>query len=205
MGTSFGGTVVALGSDPSHLKVGDEVFGFVMDGNIREASVQTYATVPTWREILGYVEGLKRGEGRPRVPYLVDCIGSKEGSLRPLTKIAEAGSKVAVMLPVINVHSSDDQEPEYEMDVGKVFPEAWKKGVDVRGTRTHFYAKNEFFKNHLQPEIVPALLEQGVIKPNKQRIVEGKTLLERAQKALDLLRDQAPSGEKLVWRVADEE
>jgi hypothetical protein len=44
-----------------------------------------------------------------------------------------------------------------------------------------------------------------VVQPNKLRLVEGKTLLERAQKALDLLRDQAVSGEKLVWRVADEE
>lgn len=35
-------------------------------------------------------------------------------------------------------------------------------------------------------------------------MVEGKTLLDRAQKALDLLRDQAVSGEKLVWRVADD-
>lgn len=65
--------------------------------------------------------------------------------------------------------------------------------------------QNEFFRDHLQPEIVPALLEQGVIKPNKQRVVDGSTLLERAQKALDLLRDRAPSGEKLVWRVADED
>jgi hypothetical protein len=65
--------------------------------------------------------------------------------------------------------------------------------------------QNEFFKNHLQPEIIPALLEQGVVQPNKQRVVEGKTMLERAQKALDLLREQAVSGEKLVWRVADGE
>ena len=49
------------------------------------------------------------------------------------------------------------------------------------------------------------MLEQGVVQPNKQRVVEGKTLLERAQKALDLLKDQAVSGEKLVWRVADGE
>jgi hypothetical protein len=65
--------------------------------------------------------------------------------------------------------------------------------------------KNKFFKDHLQPEIVPALLEQGVVKPNPLKIVEGKTLLERAEAALSLLRNQAPSGEKLVWRVAEEE
>lgn len=41
------------------------------------------------------------------------------------------------------------------------------------------------------------------MKPNKQRVIEGKTLLERAQKALDTLRRKEVSGEKLVWRVAD--
>lgn len=51
---------------------------------------------------------------------------------------------------------------------------------------------------------MPTLLESGIIKPNKQRIVEAETLLERAQKALDLLRERAPSGERLVWRVAEE-
>lgn len=56
-------------------------------------------------------------------------------------------------------------------------------------------------KNHAQPDIVPAFLEQGVVKPNKQRIVEGATLLERATNALRVLRDRAQSGEKLVWRV----
>ncbi|KAK3298970.1 uncharacterized protein B0H64DRAFT_422587 [Chaetomium fimeti] len=317
MGSTFGGTVIALGSTPSHLSIGDRVIGFVQDGAPREAGFQEYVTVPTWkvsrvphgmgleaavtvptnlvtavhtvaaelglevpwpvvseeekggvgkkgtvlvwgaassvgmyvlqvlrfwgyRDVLAVaagrhhavLEGMgarrcfdyrggdvvweieryldregagSREEGRPRVPYIVDCIGSREGTLRPLTKIAERGSKVAVMLPVINVHAGEGQEPELEMDVAKALPGQWKDGVELRGVRTFCYHENEFFKNHLQPEIIPALLEQGVVQPNKQRVVEGKTMLERAQKALDLLKDQAVSGEKLVWRVADGE
>lgn len=65
--------------------------------------------------------------------------------------------------------------------------------------------QNKFYAEHLQPEIMPTLLEQGIIKPNKQRIVEGPTLLSRAQAALDILRRKEVSGERLVWRVADEE
>lgn len=61
-----------------------------------------------------------------------------------------------------------------------------------------------FFKTYLQPTVIPALLAEGVVKPNKQRIVEGKTLLERAQKALDTLRNKAVSGERLVWRILEE-
>lgn len=83
----------------------------------------------------------KNATNEPRIPLIVDCIGSREGTLRPLTKIAEKGSKVAIMLPVINIHSSteDDSLPEYEMDVSKVLPGEWKEGVQLKGTRTHFY------------------------------------------------------------------
>lgn len=48
------------------------------------------------------------------------------------------------------------------------------------------------------------MLAEGIVKPNKQRIIEGDSLLERAQKAMDALRHKEASGERLVWRVADE-
>lgn len=51
---------------------------------------------------------------------------------------------------------------------------------------------------------MPAMLAQGIVKPNRQRIIEGETLLERAQKAMDALRRKEASGERLVWRVAAE-
>ncbi|KAM0263533.1 hypothetical protein ACHAQJ_001152 [Trichoderma viride] len=143
-------------------------------------------------------------EAGPRIPYIIDCIGSLEGTLRPLSKIAEQGTKVAIMLPIINVHASVNKAPEYEMEVSKVLPGEWREGIKLIGTRTHSYLNNEFFKDRLQSEIVPALLEKGNIQPNKIRVVEGKTLLERAEAALSLLRNQDLSGEKLVWRVADE-
>jgi hypothetical protein len=41
------------------------------------------------------------------------------------------------------------------------------------------------------------------VKPNKYRIIEGKTLIERAQGAVDTLRRKDVSGERLVWRIAD--
>lgn len=55
----------------------------------------------------------------------------------------------------------------------------------------------------MQPEIIPTLLKEGVVKPNSQRVVEGANMVERAQNALDLLRSKAVSGEKLVWKVQD--
>lgn len=144
-----------------------------------------------------------KDENEPKAPYILDCIGSLNGTLEPLAKIAQRGSRVAVMLPVIIKDATEDEEPVYEMDVSKCIPDKWAEGTIVRGVRTHFYLQNEFFKERLQPEILPALLAQGIVKPNNQRVVEGATLVERAQNALNLLRSKAVSGEKLVYRVSE--
>lgn len=69
--------------------------------------------------------------------FILDCIGSVEGTLRPLGRIAKSGDTVAVMLPVIVKDASEEEEPEYEMDVEKVGD--WAEGVVVKGARTHFY------------------------------------------------------------------
>ena len=148
----------------------------------------------------GVVEEIRKAV--PRIPRILDCIGSQAGSLAPLAKIAEKGVKVAVLLPVIVRDATEDEAPEYLMDVAQ--SAEWAEGVETAGVRTHFYLENEFHAEHLQPTIMPEMLRMGAVKPNKQRIVEGATLLERAQKALDMLRRKEASGERLVWKVADE-
>lgn len=85
------------------------------------------------------------GNVSPRVPYILDCIGSAEGTQRPISNIAEAGAIVAVMLPVIMHHASEQDVPEYEMDVSKVLPGEWKEGVELKGVRTHFFLQ---VRNH---------------------------------------------------------
>ncbi|KAK4692377.1 hypothetical protein P7C71_g4812, partial [Lecanoromycetidae sp. Uapishka_2] len=139
--------------------------------------------------------------GDKGVNLVLDCIGSQSGSLAPIAKIAEKGTKIAVLLPVIVRDASETEAPEYAMDVESAAD--WQDGVEVRGVRTHFYQENAFFKEHLQPTIMPQMLAMGIVKPNRQRIVEGEMLLDRAQKAMDLLRKKEVSGERLVWRVAE--
>jgi hypothetical protein len=51
---------------------------------------------------------------------------------------------------------------------------------------------------------MPALIASGDIQSNRYRIVEGKDMLERAQKAIDLLRSKEVSGERLVKRLCDD-
>jgi hypothetical protein len=65
------------------------------------------------------------------------------------------------------------------------------------------YSQNDFLKQHLQPDIMPTLLKEGVVTPQQQKIVEGTTMLERAQKAMDMLRRKEARMERLVWRIND--
>lgn len=77
------------------------------------------------------------GAAHNDVPFAMDCIGSKYGSVVPISKIVKKGAKVAVLLPVIVKDASETESPEYEMDVEKSAD--WAEGVIVRGVRTHFY------------------------------------------------------------------
>ncbi|KAH7068943.1 chaperonin 10-like protein [Paraphoma chrysanthemicola] len=147
------------------------------------------------------VSSITDAGGEDGVRLILDCIGSKAGSIAPIARIARRGAKVAILLPVIVRDSSETEDPEYEMDVKAAAQ--WADGADAKGVRTHFYPDNEFFKNNLQPDIMPTLLRKGIVTPQKQRIVEGATLLERAQKAMDILRRKEASMERLVWRVSE--
>ncbi|RMZ72541.1 zinc-binding dehydrogenase [Pyrenophora seminiperda CCB06] len=147
------------------------------------------------------VASILKAVGDTGVPLILDCIGSQEGSIAHIAKIVKSGAKVAILLPVIVRDSSDTQDPVYGMNVLRAAK--WTDGVDVRGVRTHYYHHDEFFRLHLQPEIMHTFLKDGIVEPQKQRIVEGATLLERAQKAMDMLRRKEASMERLVWRVSD--
>lgn len=137
------------------------------------------------------------------IPYFLDCIGSHTGSVVPISQLAQPTSVVAIMLPVILRDATSSISPLYSLDVSTCAD--WKTGVEARGVRTHFYLENEVFARLLQPEIMPTLVQMGVVRPNRVRIVQGVTMLERAQGALDLLVGRGVSGEKLVWRVSEEE
>lgn len=75
--------------------------------------------------------------GPQGVTYVLDCIGSQYGSVLPVSQIAKARARVAILLPVVVRDSTDDSDPEYEMDVRKAA--SWHHEVDVRGVRTHFF------------------------------------------------------------------
>ncbi|RMZ90052.1 hypothetical protein DV736_g2719, partial [Chaetothyriales sp. CBS 134916] len=151
------------------------------------------------------VQAIRDHAGEKGIKYAIDCIGSLRGSVQPISKIITTpGAKVAVLLPVIvrdaaETPSGERVKPEYSMDVAPAAD--WHPGVTPSGVRTHYYTDNAFLAEKLQSEIMPAVIEKGIVKPNEHRLVEGITLLERAEKALSLLRTRGVSGKRLVWRV----
>jgi NADPH:quinone reductase-like Zn-dependent oxidoreductase len=88
----------------------------------------------------------------PAMPFILDCIGSKSGSLAQAAKIAQKGTKVAVLLPVIVQDGTQDTPPVYSMETET--QAQWEEGVEVRGVRTHFYAKVSFLA-------VEAMIQRG--------------------------------------------
>ena len=97
--------------------------------------VFNYKNLDATAPILDFAKSL--GRPGPAIPFVLDCIGSKSGTLAPIAKIAKKGTKVAVLLPVIVRDASDTVAPEYSMDVQASAD--WAEGVIVSGVRTHFY------------------------------------------------------------------
>ncbi|KAJ5770262.1 uncharacterized protein N7511_002313 [Penicillium nucicola] len=129
-----------------------------------------------------------------------DSVDSKLGSLLPISKLAtQPGSKVAAVLPVVISAPSSSEGLQLSADPSKEAD--WVQGVEVHAIVSYAYEANSFLKDRLMPEILPTLLAQGAIQPSKQRVIEGKTLLERATTALDIMRSGTVSGERLVWKV----
>jgi len=95
-----------------------------------------YRNADVVQKLLDHVDVQTAGE--PKFPFIIDCICSKKGSLTPISKIAQSGSIVAAMLPVILTHATKDQTPEYSMDVASSV--VWAEGVVPRGVRTHYFA-----------------------------------------------------------------
>jgi NADPH:quinone reductase-like Zn-dependent oxidoreductase len=83
------------------------------------------------------VASIIRVGGEAGIALVLDCIGSKDGSIAPVSKIVNTGAKVAILLPVILRDSSETEDPLYGMDVNAAA--SWDDGVHAKGVRTHSY------------------------------------------------------------------
>jgi NADPH:quinone reductase-like Zn-dependent oxidoreductase len=86
-------------------------------------------------------------QSKPAIPFIVDCIGSKDTTIAPISKIAQNGTRVAVLLPVIIKDATETQAPDYAMDPAT--EAAWANGVIAKGVRTHAYLNVSFPPGYL--------------------------------------------------------
>ncbi|EIN13314.1 hypothetical protein PUNSTDRAFT_129002 [Punctularia strigosozonata HHB-11173 SS5] len=192
------GVAAKVGENVNHVTKGDndQALYFTFGPNEGRGS-QEFALIPTNRIVKasslsptnprhGEAEGrtLQRGPARHLV---LDAIGDRQETIAKYSPLAKPGARVAILLP-IRYGGRAANNVGSELDEGAFAP-----GIH-----------NEWFRDHLQPELLPALLEKGLIKPNKIRVVEGSTPLERLQNAIDSLANGAVSGEKLVVRIGED-
>jgi NADPH:quinone reductase-like Zn-dependent oxidoreductase len=94
-----------------------------------------YKKADATAQILAFANPLARTG--PTIPFMLDCIESKSGTLAPIANIVQRGTGVAVLLPVIVRDASDTVAPEHSMDTQA--SANWTEGVIVAGVRTLFY------------------------------------------------------------------
>ncbi|KAJ6501420.1 hypothetical protein C8R47DRAFT_1175089 [Mycena vitilis] len=125
---------------------------------------------------------------------------AKAGTLARIAEVLRPTGTVAVLLPIKQGDkvAVGDAPMYWEIptDRNPFAPETTFKYV-----RTFLYGQNEFLRDNLMPRILPELLEQGLIKPNRVRLLDQGTFKERVAEGLDLLRNNSVSGEKIIVKV----
>ncbi|KAL1755530.1 chaperonin 10-like protein [Schizophyllum commune] len=139
-----------------------------------------------------------------KVQVIVDCIAT-ETTLKAIGPALADDGFFAILLPI---KGGDKVRPEGAKEEVKFYfdvPDHLKQYVPGTArralVRTFLYQNNTFLKENLMPKILPDLLAKGLIKPNPVRLFAEGTLKERAAVALDLLRHNKISGEKVVIKL----
>ncbi|KAF5352562.1 hypothetical protein D9756_006066 [Leucocoprinus leucothites] len=149
------------------------------------------------------VEDINKAAGGPeKVTLAVDCI-SAESTMGILVKVVGPKGSVALLLPVkqgTTLNNGPDDELFLEWPIPDKF-NPFQKGTNLIGVRIFFYQTDQVLKERLMPQILPELLEKGLIEPTRLRLMDQGTLQQRVEQALDLFRDNKVSGEKLVIKI----
>ncbi|KAF9245623.1 hypothetical protein BU15DRAFT_85354 [Melanogaster broomeanus] len=132
-----------------------------------------------------------------KLERVMDCV-SAEGTLKIVAQVVAPQATVSMLLPIKAGDSLMADELWMELPADR---NPFEKTVEVVTVRTFLYQQNEYLKEKLMPEILPHLLESGVITPNKVRLFDQGTFLERTLAALQLVRSGKVSGEKVVVKV----
>ncbi|KAG2155751.1 hypothetical protein DEU56DRAFT_868136 [Suillus clintonianus] len=123
------------------------------------------------------------------IQFVLDCI-SAEGMLKSISSIVNSNGIVAMLLPV-----TEGSRHIAGKDVNP-FPDS----VKLVGAKT--LAQNEYLRDNLMPNILPRLLEEDIIQPNRVCLFDQGSFQDRCQGALDVVRNGQVNGEKNLVKVA---
>ncbi|KAF9052400.1 GroES-like protein, partial [Hymenopellis radicata] len=141
------------------------------------------------------------GAASGRVVLVLDCI-SAEATIATIAHVIDPLGTLAILLPIkrgSKVRADGDASAMYWEIPADENP--LPKGVTVKGVRAFLYQDFEYLKENLMPKILPSLLEQGIIQPNRVKLLAEGSLKDRVAVGLDLLRNNKVSGEKVVVKI----
>ncbi|KAG1793981.1 chaperonin 10-like protein [Suillus plorans] len=138
-----------------------------------------------------------------KLQFVLDCI-SAESTLKSISNVVSSDGVVAMLLPVTEGTrhvAGKDAQMWMELPVDRnPFPDS----VKVLGVKTLLYQQNEYLRDNLMPKILPRLLEEGIIQPNRVRLFDQGSLQDRCQDAFNVVRNGQVNGEKVIVKVASE-
>ncbi|KAH8824120.1 chaperonin 10-like protein [Flagelloscypha sp. PMI_526] len=150
----------------------------------------------TYNNTDAMVESILSANGGKKITKIVDCI-SADNTIAALARLIDDKGEIAVLLPIKEGSSVMATENISWAVKDGLLP----KGATPRHIRTFLFSEDKFMRENLMPKILPELLEKGLLLPNRVKLIDEGTWLERANFALDLFRHNQVSGEKVVVKT----
>ncbi|KAJ2917866.1 hypothetical protein MD484_g2599, partial [Candolleomyces efflorescens] len=138
------------------------------------------------------------------IERVVDCV-SLTDSFTAISKIVSPTGTVAWLAPFKRglVEGLNGESVELFSQLPEDAKAIFKESVKLEGVFTFQYQTDERLANTLMPTTLPKLLSENLIKPNRFKLLDHADLLTRTKDALELLRQNKVSGEKLVVKISD--
>ncbi|TFK26782.1 GroES-like protein [Coprinopsis marcescibilis] len=140
------------------------------------------------------------GDGKAEL--VADCI-SLDSTFGAIAKVIRPGGSLAFLAPLKHkgVGNLTGEEGELLFEVPEELTKLFHNDVKFICVRTFLYQQDKRLTNTLAPVIIARLLRDKLITPNRIILLDKGHLLERTNDALELLRENKVSGEKVVIKI----
>ncbi|KAG2035631.1 chaperonin 10-like protein [Suillus americanus] len=126
---------------------------------------------------------------------------NRRGHAQSVSSVVSSDGVAAMLLPVTegSKHAAGkDAQMWMELPADR---NPFSDSVKLVGVRTLLYQQNEYLRDNLMPKILPRLLKEAIIQPNRVRLFDQGSLQDLCQEALNVVRNGQVKGEKVVVEV----